>query len=87
MHNDLLQNRAGVLPSDVIYVNRIAKIREMDALLSGVFITRAAISGVSPDEFEEFMERHVETLMRLIGEHSVWVEERITKARGRYRLD
>ncbi len=62
-------------------------MREMDALLSGVFITRAAISGVSANEFEEFMERHIDTLARLAGEHSVSVEERITKARGRYRLD
>ena len=86
-NNNLLQHRAGVLPSDVIYANRIAKMREMDALLSGVFIPRAAISGVSGDEFEEFMERHVETLIQLVGEHSVSVKERIAKARGRYRLD
>ena len=87
INDDLLQNRAGVLPSDVIHANRIAKMREMDALLSGVFITRAAISGVSADEFEEFMERHVETLMRLVEDHSILLEERIAKARGRYRLE
>lgn len=85
--NNLLQNRAGVLPSDVIHANRAAKIREMDALLSGLFITRAAISDVSGDGFEGFMERHVETLMRLVDEHPVSVEERITKARRRYRLN
>lgn len=77
----------GVLPSDVIHANRIAKMRDLDALLSGILITRAAISDVSADEFKEFMERHVETLMLLIGEHSVSVKERIAKARGRYRLD
>jgi hypothetical protein len=33
------------------------------------------------------MERHVDTLMLLVGEHSVSVDERISKARGRYRLD
>lgn len=84
--NELLQNCAGVLPSDVIYANRAAKMRELDALLSGTLITRAAISDVSADEFEEFMESHVEALMRLVGDHSVSVEERITKSRGRYRL-
>ena len=42
----------------VIYANRAAKMRELDALLSGVFITRAAISGVSADGFDEFMEDH-----------------------------
>lgn len=87
IRNDLLHCRAGVLPSDVIHANRIAKMREMDAQLSGLFITRAAISGVSGDGFEEFMERHAETLMRLVGEHSISVEERMAKARGRYRLD
>lgn len=85
--NDLLQNCSGVLPSDVIYANRIAKMRELDALLSGTFITRAAISDVSGDEFEEFMERHVETLVRLTSEHSVSIEDRMTKARARYRLN
>ena len=46
-------------------------------------ITRAAISTVSGDEFEEFMERHVEALARLVSEHSVSVDERIAKAQGR----
>lgn len=71
----------------MIHANRIAKMREMDALLSGLFVTRAAISGVSADGFDEFMESHVEALARLVSEHSVSVEERIAKARGRYRLD
>lgn len=84
--NDLLQNRAGVLPSDVIHANRAAKMRELDVLLSGLFITRAAISDVPGDRFEEFMENHVESLTRLVGEHSVSVEERIAKALGRYRF-
>ena len=59
-------------------------MRELDAQLSGLFITRAAISGVSADEF---MENHVDALARLVDEHSNSVEERIAKARGRYRLD
>ena len=84
--NNLLQNCAGVLPSDVIYANRAAKMRELDTLLSELFITRAAISDVSGNEFEDFMENHVETMMRLVSEHSVSIEERIEKARGRYRL-
>lgn len=83
----LSENRSGVLPSNVIYANRIAKMRELDTLLSGLFVTRAAISDVSANEFKEFMERHVDTLMLLVGEHSVAMEERIAKARGRYRLD
>ncbi|MBL4874300.1 MAG: hypothetical protein JKY41_13175 [Rhodobacteraceae bacterium] len=84
--NDLLQNCAGVLPSDVIHANRAAKMRELDTLLSGLFITRAAISNVSAADFEKFMDRHVETLIPLIREHLMPINERIAKARGRYRL-
>lgn len=83
--NDLLQNCAGVLPSDVIHANRMAKMRELDAQLSGLFITRAAISDVSADEFEEFMENHTEALMQLVKEHPVQVEERMAKVGARYR--
>jgi len=75
------------LPSDVIQANRTAKMRELDAQLSGLFITRAAISGVSADEFDEFMEGHIEALSRLVDEHSIPLGERIVKARERYRLD
>ncbi len=85
--NHLLHNRSGVLPSDVIQANRIAKMRELDAMLSGMFITRAAISDVSADEFEQFMERHVEALMQLANEHPASVEDRISKAKARYRFD
>ena len=84
--NDLLQNCAGVLPSEVIEANRIAKMRELDAQLVGLFITRAAISDVTGDDFDEFMETHVEALKRLTKEHPVSTSERITKARSKYRL-
>ena len=84
--NDLLLNCAGVLPSDVIHANRKAKMRELDAQLSGLFITRAAISDVSADRFDEFMENHVEALERLVTENRTPLDERISKARGKYRL-
>ncbi|WP_037317879.1 hypothetical protein [Ruegeria halocynthiae] len=84
--NDLLQNCAGVLPCDVIQANRAAKMRELDAQLAGLFVTRAAISEVSADELEGFMERHTEVLVRLIKEHSAPAKERLAKTRGRYRL-
>lgn len=82
---DLLQNCAGVLPSDVIHANKMAKMRELDAQLAGLFINRAAISGVSADGLEEFMESHTEALMRQIKEHPVQLEERIAKVEARYR--
>ena len=84
--NDLLLNCAGVLPSDVIHADRNAKMQELDAQILGLFITRAAISDVSSDEFGEFMESHVEALTRMVAEHKTPLEKRISKARGRYRL-
>ncbi len=83
--NDLLQNCAGVLPSDVIYANKMAKMREVDAQIAGLLINRAAISGVSAAGFEEFAEDHVEALMRLVKEHPVQLGERIAKVEARYR--
>ncbi|WP_254443598.1 hypothetical protein [Ruegeria atlantica] len=84
--NDLLQNCAGVLPSDVMEANRAAKMRELDAQLLGLFITRAAISDVSADSFSEFMEGHSDVLARLAVENTTPLEERLAKARGKYRL-
>jgi hypothetical protein len=85
--NDLMVNCCGVLPGDVISANRAAKMRELDAMLCGVFVSRAAISGVQADDFEEFMDNHVTALMRLSDEHATKLEERIAKAKARYRLD
>ena len=84
--NDLQHNCCGVLPSDVIHANRAAKMREIDAQLSGLFVTRAAISHVSAKAFEEFMEHHIEALQRIVGEHPTSLEERLAKAQARYRL-
>ena len=85
--NDLMVNCCGVLPTDVIQANRAAKMRELDAQLCGLFVTRAAISDVQADDFEEFMDAHVAALMRLSDEHATKLEERITKAKARYRLE
>ena len=85
--SDLMTNCCGVLPSDVISANRISKMREIDAQLCGLFINRAAISGVQADEFEEFMESHSGALMRICDEHPQTVGERLAKVQARYRLD
>ncbi|MEP4990044.1 MAG: hypothetical protein ABJV68_20485, partial [Paracoccaceae bacterium] len=84
--SDLQHNCCGVLPSDVIHANRAAKMREIDALLCGLFVTRAAISHVHTDEFEGFMEQHIGALMRICDEHSVALEDRLNKVQARYRL-
>lgn len=84
--NDLMQNCAGVLPCDVMDANRAAKMRELDAQLAGLFVTRAAISDVSADSFSDFLESHSDVLVRLVEENTTPLEERISKARGKYRL-
>ncbi|KUJ78766.1 hypothetical protein AVO45_19130 [Ruegeria marisrubri] len=84
--NDLLQNCAGVLPSDVIHANKAAKMRELDAQLAGLFITRAAISDIHACDFDDFIGNHVDALVRLINENQVPVEERLSRARGKYRF-
>ena len=72
-------------PSDVIFANRTAKMRELDQQLLGLFVTRAAISDVPPDEFYDFMDQHVEALRRNSEEHPKTLEERMQKAGGKYR--
>jgi hypothetical protein len=83
--NDLAANCCGVLPSDVIAANKVAKMRELDAQLLGLFVTRAAISDVPSCAFPGFMEHHVEALLRYSEEHSKTLDERLQKATGRYR--
>lgn len=84
--HDLRYNCCGVLPSDVVQANRAAKMREIDAQICGLFVTRAAISGVQASDFEDFMDIHTEALLRMCGEHPASLEERLAKATARYRL-
>lgn len=83
--NDLRANCCGVLPNNVQDANRIEKMREIDAQLLGLFVTRAAISDVISDDFHEFMENHVSALQRYCEAHPLPVDERIGKAAARYR--
>ena len=83
--NDLYQNCCGVLPSDVIEANRTEKMRELDRQLVGLFVTRAAISEVGPEEFYDFMDSHIPALQRNSEEHPNTIEERMGRAAARYR--
>jgi len=83
--NDLLANCCGVLPNDVRDANRDQKMHEIDAQLLGLFVTRAAISDVTGDDFHDFMESHVGTLQQVCDAHPVEVDERMGKAAARYR--
>ena len=82
---DLHENIAGVLPRDVKDANRAEHMRMLDRQLLGLFISRAAASGVTADEFSDFMENHVNALQCASDEHPVPVNERIDKAAARYR--
>ncbi|WP_044036442.1 hypothetical protein [Octadecabacter arcticus] len=64
IRNNLAVHCCGVLPNQVIFANKIAKMRELDRQLLGLFVSRAATSEVAPDEFEGFMESHVDALLR-----------------------
>lgn len=83
--NDLQANCSGVLPTDVKTANRNAKMREFDAQLLGLFVSRAAISGVESGGFHDFMESHVDALQRLCREHPKPLGERLGKAAAKYR--
>lgn len=82
---DLHENISGVLPCDMKDANREEHMRLLDRQLLGLFISRAAASGVTYDEFSDFMENHINTLQRASDEHPVPLDERITKAAARYR--
>ncbi|WP_320179498.1 hypothetical protein [Roseovarius pacificus] len=82
---DLHENIAGVLPRDVKDANRNAHIRMLDRQLLGLFISRAAASGVTASDFSDFMENHINALQRASDEHPVPLDERIGKAAARYR--
>lgn len=84
---DLMVNCCGVLPSDVIFANRTAKMRELDRQLLGLFITRAAISDVPPEDFYAFMEHHTDALRRYSEDHPKTLAERLQKAGGKYRWE
>lgn len=60
-------------------------MRELDRQLLGLFVSRAAISEVSPEAFNGFMESHVDALQRYSKEHPKTLDERLQKAAGRYR--
>lgn len=83
--NNLADHCCGVLPNDVIFANRTAKMRELDRQLLGLFVSRAAISDVRTDDFYDFMESHTDALQRHSEEHPRSLDERLQKAGGRYR--
>ena len=82
---NLAEHRLGVTQRDVIDANWAAKCREFDRQLLGLFVSRAAVSGVAADAFPNFLENHSAALLRYSEEHPVDLESRLEKARHKYR--
>lgn len=85
--NDLAAYCSGVVPSEVVSANRVAKMRELDTQITGLLITRAAISEVKADCFDDFVASHSEALVRLTKEHPIPIAKRFDKAQARYRFE
>lgn len=83
---DLAQHRSGVLPSGIKEANRTEHMRMLDGMILGLMVSRAAASEVQPNEFDSFMETHLDAIKRLSDEHPVPVQQRLAKAADRYRF-
>lgn len=83
--SELRESIAGVLPQDVKEANRQEHMRMLDRQILGLFVSRAAASGVEADAFVEFMDNHVSALQRASDEHPVDLDVRMAKAVARYR--
>lgn len=84
--NDLHENIAGVHPRDVKVANRQEHMRMLDRQILGLFVSRAAASGVAADSFAEFMENHVSALLRVSDEHPIEAQTRLERAASKYRF-
>jgi len=83
--SDLHESIAGVLPRDVKEANRQEHMRMLDRQILGLFVSRAAASGVEADAFAEFMDNHVSALQRASDEHPVDLDAPMAKGVARYR--
>jgi hypothetical protein len=81
---ELEQHRLGVLPNAVKEANRAEHMRMLDRQILGLLVSRAAATGIDPEEFDPFIADHIAALMRMSCEHPRTIEERIGKAAGKY---
>lgn len=84
--SDLSYMRSGVVPEDVKEANRAEHKRMLDSMILGLMVSRASVEGVEPEGFDAFMKRHLLTLKEVSKEHSLPIDERFSKAAGRYRF-
>ncbi len=86
IESDLSGMRSGAVPDDVKEANRAEHRRMLDAQILGLMVSRAGAEGVEGEDFDAFMKRHLLTLKDASKEHSVPIDERLSKAAGRYRF-
>ncbi|SFS22261.1 hypothetical protein [Yoonia litorea] len=83
--DNLQDSIAGVLPRDVKEANRQEHMEMLDRQLLGLFVSRAAASGIKTEGFPDFLADHILTLLRASDGHPVELDTRIAKAVARYR--
>lgn len=85
VQENLADHSCGLVPTDILFANKLAKIRQIDTQLMGLFLKRAAISDVQETDLPAFMERHVEALLDYAKDHPKTLAERLQKVGGNYR--
>lgn len=87
IQNDMLIYTSNVTPQEAIIVNLASKQRELDAQIRGLLATRAGISGVSEEEFPNFAESHIHSLLKQAQETGWSPSSGILRAKAKYRLN
>ncbi|MBL4750387.1 MAG: hypothetical protein JKX71_07370 [Amylibacter sp.] len=71
---------------DVKEANRAEHARMLDAMILGVMVSRAAAEGVDGDDFDAFKKRHLLTIKEASKAHPMPIDERLSKAKAKYRF-
>lgn len=82
----LEDHQSGVCPTEVKDANRAEHLRMLDRQILGLLVSRAAASDVAAEGFSDFLEDHVEALVRQSEDHPMGIAERLAKAAERYRF-
>lgn len=83
---DLGGMRSGVVPNDVKVANRDAHKRMLDAQTLGLMVSRAAAEDIRSDDMEAFYGRRLRALKENSREHPTPIDERLSRAKRRYKF-
>lgn len=84
--SDLHEHCSGVVPSNVIEANSLAKFREISRQNFGLLLTLAAIADVTEGEFPSFVENHVQMLVQEALDQKKPIAEMLEKRWRKYRF-